>query len=125
MRRVRKDTLPQLTNFPDRGCSLGGPSCLRCRLKICRHDTPERNWSERTNKRHALIAQLVRQGWPWATIMAHMHVSKRTVARAVWRDRAGQLDIPDPPILNRLRDLRQASALFRPYRPPTFAVPGR
>jgi len=75
-------TLPEVA---DTGCKQGGPSCLACRLKLCKYDT-------------ARYAGRMRQAG----------------ARAVERHTREQL-----------RNLKRASALVKPYRPPEFAVPGR
>jgi hypothetical protein len=39
--RVRRDTLPEQSDYRDTGCELSA-SCLRCPLAQCQYDVPER-----------------------------------------------------------------------------------
>jgi len=134
--RVRKDTLPD--SYPlyrDDGCKVGGPSCVDCQLNVCKYDAPEMALEERRDRIDARDAETVRlyaRGWGVNRIARHLHVSTRSIHRAVQRERDGELDgyrsqSPQPAILARLEALKDPGALFRASWKglPSLLAPGR
>ena len=85
-RRARSDALPEHTKYVDTGCDVHH-SCLSCPLVRCRYDEPggaRRLFSE---GRDRSIVALRRAGVDFEEIASRFGVSRRTVFRALARDR--------------------------------------
>ena len=82
---VRLDALPENVRYRDEGCDLS-PSCLNCRLPICRYDHPVGTRRLRTLGRDQEIVRLRRRDrLPIDTLARRFHVSRRTVFRILRR----------------------------------------
>ena len=95
-RRARSDALPEHTHYPDTGCDVH-PRCLTCPLVRCRYDEPggaRRLYSE---DRDRSIVGLQREGVPVGAIARRFGVSRRTVFRALARDRQRMRSVAQHP----------------------------
>jgi hypothetical protein len=82
---VRYDALPESVRYRDEGCDLS-PSCLNCRLPICRYDHPAATRRLRTLDRDEEIVRLRRRERLTIDALARrFHVSRRTVFRILRR----------------------------------------
>ncbi len=82
---VRYDTLPENVRYRDEGCDLS-PSCLNCRLPVCRYDSPSGARRLRTLDRDREIVRLRRgDRLPIDALADRFHVSRRTVFRILRR----------------------------------------
>ena len=82
---VRLDALPENVRYRDEGCDLS-PSCLNCRLPICRYDHPVGTRRLRTLGRDQEIVRLRRrERLPIDALARRFHVSRRTVFRILRR----------------------------------------
>jgi hypothetical protein len=82
---VRFDALPENVRYRDEGCDLS-PSCLDCRLPICRYDHPAGTRRLRTLGRDEEIVRLRRgDRLPIDALARRFHVSRRTVFRILRR----------------------------------------
>src|SRR3989442_8996007 len=78
---VRRDTLPEHTNYRDLGCEVS-PSCLLCPLERCKYDVPL--VSERQTTMHARDQELVRRrrrGAAIDSLAVRYRLSRRTIFR--------------------------------------------
>lgn len=79
------DTLPEQVRYRDEGCDLS-PSCLNCRLPICRYDLPGGTRRLRTLPRDEEITRLRRcERLPIDALARRFEVSRRTVFRILRR----------------------------------------
>ena len=85
-RRARSDALPEHTQYLDTGCDVH-PRCLTCPLVRCRYDEPGGARKLFSEDRDRSIVSLQREGVPVAAIALRFGVSRRTVFRALARDR--------------------------------------
>ena len=82
---VRLDALPENVRYRDEGCDLS-PSCLNCRLPVCRYDNPRSTRRLRTLGRDQEIVRLRRrERLPIDALARRFHVSRRTVFRILRR----------------------------------------
>jgi AraC-like DNA-binding protein len=82
---VRYDALPENVRYRDEGCDLS-PSCLNCRLPVCRYDHPGSTRRLRTLGRDEEIVRLRRRDrLPIDALARRFHVSRRTVFRILRR----------------------------------------
>jgi len=83
---VMEDALPENVRYRDEGCDLS-PSCLNCRLPVCRYDFPPAARRRlRTLDRDEEIARLRRrERLPIADLASRFNVSRRTVFRILKR----------------------------------------
>jgi hypothetical protein len=82
---VRYDALPENIRYRDEGCDLS-PSCLNCRLPVCRYDHPAGTRRLRTLGRDEEIVRLRRrERLPIDALARRFHVSRRTVFRILRR----------------------------------------
>ena len=92
-RRARRDALPEHTQYTDTGCDVH-PSCLTCPLVRCRYDEPggvRRVFSE---DRDRAIVGMRSEGVPLDAIARRFGVSRRTVFRALARERKSSSAAP-------------------------------
>ena len=81
------DALPEHVRYRDEGCDLS-PSCLNCRLPLCRYDLPGGTRRLRTLPRDEEIARLRRcERLPIDVLARRFEVSRRTVFRILRRCR--------------------------------------
>jgi hypothetical protein len=79
------DTLPENVRYRDEGCDLS-PSCLNCRLPLCRYDLPGGTRRLRTLPRDEEITRLRRcERLPIDVLARRFEVSRRTVFRILRR----------------------------------------
>jgi hypothetical protein len=91
---VRYDALPENVRYRDEGCDLS-PSCLNCRLPVCRYDCPSSTRRLRTLDRDREIVRLRRRDrLPVDVLAGRFHVSRRTIFRILHRCSAGSTN-PD------------------------------
>ena len=69
-------------NYED-GCKEGGPSCLACRLPVCKYDDPEMVHRLRLEERCREYVQAVERGMTVGETAKSYGVSERTVYRAL------------------------------------------
>jgi hypothetical protein len=82
---VCRDALPENVGYRDEGCDLS-PSCLNCRLPICRYDRPGGTRRLRTLDRDEEIVRLRRrERLPIDDVARRFHLSRRTVFRILRR----------------------------------------
>ena len=82
---VMEDALPENVRYRDEGCDLS-PSCLNCRLPLCRYDLPGGTRRLRTLPRDEEIARLRRsERLPINVLARRFDVSRRTVFRILRR----------------------------------------
>jgi len=82
---VRIDALPENLRYRDEGCDLS-PSCLNCRLPVCRYDHPSGTRRLRTLGRDQEIVRLRRrERLPIDALARRFDVSRRTVFRILRR----------------------------------------
>ena len=82
---VRYDARPENVRYRDEGCDLS-PSCLNCRLPVCRYDCPFGTRRLRTLDRDEEIVRLRhRDRLPIDALADRFHVSRRTVFRILRR----------------------------------------
>ena len=82
---VRCDALPENVRYRDEGCDLS-PSCLNCRLPVCRYDHPGSTRRLRTLGRDQEIVRLRRRDClPIDALARRFDVSRRTVFRILRR----------------------------------------
>jgi hypothetical protein len=87
LRRARSDALPENTRYADSGCDVH-PNCLTCPLVRCRYDEPGGTRRLMSEGRDRSIVALRRAGEDLESIASRFGVSRRTVFRALARDRA-------------------------------------
>ncbi len=79
------DALPEQVRYRDEGCDLS-PSCLNCRLPLCRYDLPGGTRRLRTLPRDEEIARLRRcERLPIDALARRFALSRRTVFRILRR----------------------------------------
>ena len=82
---VRYDALPENLRYRDEGCDLS-PSCLNCRLPVCRYDNPGATRRLRTLGRDQEIWRLRRRDrLPIDALARRFCLSRRTVFRILKR----------------------------------------
>ncbi len=82
---VCRDALPENVGYRDEGCDLS-PSCLNCRLPVCRYDRPGGTRRLRTLDRDEEIVRLRRrERLPIDDLARRFHLSRRTVFRILRR----------------------------------------
>jgi hypothetical protein len=87
---VRRDTLPEHTDYRDTGCELS-PSCLACTLDHCKDDDPPRPRRAGLAARDREIALLRhRHGVPISRLAGAYGVTPRTIFRILSEQRAAQ-----------------------------------
>jgi hypothetical protein len=86
LKRPRSDALPENTHYVDTGCAVH-PSCLTCPLVRCRYDEPGGARRLLSEGRDRSIVQLRRAGVGFEEIARRCGVSRRTVFRALARNR--------------------------------------
>jgi predicted DNA-binding transcriptional regulator YafY len=90
---VRFDALPENVRYRDEGCDLS-PSCLNCRLPVCRYDHPAGTRRLRTLGRDEEIVRLRRRDrLPIDILARRFHVSRRTVFRILRRCPLAKSDV--------------------------------
>ncbi len=89
--RVRKDTLPEQSDYRDTGCELSA-SCLRCPLAQCQYDVPERQRRRvRLDARDREIALLrERHGAPIDMLASYYGLTRRTVFHVLAQQRGAK-----------------------------------
>lgn len=86
-RLVRKDALPEHTEYADTGCDMH-PSCLACPLVRCRFDEPGGMRKMISRERDRLIIRLQQeQRLPAHVLARRFGISRRTVFRVLKRAR--------------------------------------
>ena len=85
-RRARRDSLPEYTPYQDTGCEVHN-SCLTCPLVRCRYDEPGGARKLMSDQRDRSIVMMQRSGATVTTIARRFGVSRRTVFRALARER--------------------------------------
>jgi len=86
LQRARSDALPENTRYADTGCEVH-PSCLTCPLVRCRYDEPGGTRRLVSRGRDRSIVALRRAGEGVEEIAGRFGVSRRTVFRALARER--------------------------------------
>lgn len=86
-RRTRRDALPEHTNYFDTGCEVHY-SCLTCPLVRCRYDEPGGTRQLMSERRNRSMVEMGRTGAGISEIAHSFGVSRRTVFRALARERA-------------------------------------
>jgi len=90
---VLRDALPENLCYRDEGCDLS-PSCLNCRLPVCRYDHPGSTRRLRTLGRDEEIVRLRRRDrLPIDALARRFHVSRRTVFRILRRCQPTNVDV--------------------------------
>lgn len=85
------DRVPEDIHYRDTGCHMS-PSCLQCMLERCIYDEPEGGYTMRRRARDEEIYRLYRQHTSdIADLALRFGVSRRTVHRAVARQRAAAM----------------------------------
>lgn len=88
VRGLRKDALPEHSNYRDTGCDLY-PSCLHCPLPRCRYEEP----GGESAQLRALRDQAIAQQFPFVgadELVNTYGISKRSVYRIVQAARRAQ-----------------------------------
>src|SRR5690606_21021801 len=85
-RAARRDALPEHTQYTDTGCDVH-PSCLTCPLVRCRYDEPGGVRKLFSEDRDRAIVRMQREGAQVDAIARRFGVSRRTVFRALARER--------------------------------------
>lgn len=84
---VRRDTLPEHTDYRDTGCELA-PSCLRCPLARCKYDEPRADRRAPTRVRDREIALLRRRHRaPVALLAGTYGLTRRSIFRILREQR--------------------------------------
>ena len=78
--RVRKDALPEETEYRDDGCSYH-PHCLSCPLTVCRYDDPHLLIAMRIQEQRQKAVRLRAEGLTVNDVAARLNISRRTVFR--------------------------------------------
>jgi hypothetical protein len=87
---VRRDTLPEHTDYRDTGCELSR-SCLGCSIERCKHDDPPRPRRASLAARDREIAMLRhRHGAPVSMLAGAYGVTTRTIFRILSEQRPGE-----------------------------------
>jgi hypothetical protein len=86
LRRARSDALPENTRYVDTGCDVHS-SCLTCPLVRCRYEEPGGARRLMNEGRDRSIVALRRAGEDVEAIARRFGVSRRTVFRALARER--------------------------------------
>jgi hypothetical protein len=87
---VRRDTLPEHTDYRDTGCELS-PSCLGCSTDRCKHDDPPRPRRASLAARDREIALLRhRHAMPISMLADAYGVTPRTIFRILSEQQAAQ-----------------------------------
>jgi transposase-like protein len=86
VRKARRDALPEHTQYADTGCDVH-PRCLTCPLVRCRYDEPGGARKLFSEDRDRAIVSMHREGAPVDAIARRFGVSRRTVFRALARER--------------------------------------
>ena len=120
---ARPLNLPE-TPPPDRGCSIGGPRCIHCRIVAgCYLADGSLPQAALTNARYAQIIQLLDAGHSRAEVMRRAGVSKTTVRRAVDAHMRGKVDLEaSTPVAPLDLQIRGPSELCQRAGPPRLAV---
>jgi hypothetical protein len=87
---VRRDTLPEHTDYRDTGCELS-PSCLACTLDHCKDDAPPRPRRAGLAARDREIALLRhRHGVPISRLAGAYGLTPRTIFRILSEQRPAE-----------------------------------
>ena len=81
---VRNDTLPEYSNYVDKGCDLFD-SCLNCPLPRCRYDEPGWIQKEKIEERDMKIYRKRKEGCSIRVLAKEYNLSSRTIHRAMRR----------------------------------------
>ncbi len=109
---------------PDRGCGLGGPRCIHCRIVAgCYLADESLDQGVLRNARYAEIIRLIDDHHSRAEISQRVGVSETTVRRALEAYRMGEVDMEVPtPIAPLDLNIRGPSELCQGAGPPRLAV---
>ena len=89
---VRKDTLPEHTEYRDTGCGIS-PSCLRCPLSRCQYDEPGGTRRLVADARDREIALLRRRHRAPIMLLARTYgLSRRSIFRILAEQRCVSTD---------------------------------
>ncbi len=86
-RQVRRDALPEHTQYADIGCDLH-PSCLTCPLVRCRYDEPGGARRLLQGPRDQAVQRRREEGIAIDALAAEFDLSRRSVFRILARGRA-------------------------------------
>lgn len=122
---ARPLNLPE-TAPPDRGCRLGGPRCVNCRIVAgCYLAGESLDRATLTNARYAEIVRLLEDCPSRAEVMQRLGVSDTTVRRALEAHRRGEIDLEAPtPVAPLDLQIRGPSELCRGHGLPSLLAAG-
>ncbi len=111
---------------PDRGCSIGGPRCIRCRIVAgCYLADESLDQAVLRNARYADVIRLIDAGHSRAEVMRRVGVSETTIRRALEAYRMGEVDMEAPtPVAPLDLQIRGPSELCQGAGPPRLLAAG-